>query len=861
MKKIVFSIIVFACFIALMASIMLPISAISTDTDPVEYDSTEAEQLDVTDSYYYDRIPERAQWCYNWLKEFYDNVPNNVPDDIHRNITDDCVEYFVDFTYMLPENPTAEDYSALGRDFMIGDLALKADDPLYDCKGRVSGWSPAYPEGEDVCFDLHIRYSNLHSEEATVLVSARIKQIVDTAGEGDRYTRLRKLSSYLINNMFYDQYLFHINERGYDSLSGRGIIYNDSVYGAFTKNIAVCGGFSETVKVLCDELDIPCIIMGNAAHGWNLVQMDDGCWYRVDITNACRVGWDGELPYTLDEYFDQIFLNNNTLATGFGFYDNPYMINVDNKFSVTDFPIHADGQYEYTGDTTDFSYVEVPLEYDFGEPQFKYRVNQDGKTCTIIDYAGKQSGDLIIPEVIDGYIVTAIDPYSFYYCTGFDGKLIIPQSVKSIGRAAFAGCYNLTSLEMTDGLETIGGGLIFSDGYYFCGGAFIGCKGLTEIMLPDLVDEIYKYTFYDCDSLNSVTFGSHVLSIGEEAFGNINTDLVIKAPANSAAQEYAYANNISFEINGSLCDFVDIDGKLEFDNNNHFYTCEHGVRFNYSQHTREQGFSDCGDKCDTCDAQYCGSHGVFAEDIIDLINVSDATCNMPAYTGNIGCIICGKIFEMGEYIGSPTGQHVSVTEDWEFDGSSHYRWCECGAQIDYEPHYGGTATEYELALCEACGVAYGDFAEHVHAAIDIGYYEDKHFNICSCGLWMDEESHYGGTATTTQRARCVVCGVEYGDFAIDSPENNTEAPENNTEPPENNTEAPENNTEPPEKNTEKIENNTGGPDSNIKEPDSNNSAINAGLAGGCGSSVGVGLISLVTSLAAGHVILKKKKEN
>ena len=216
--------------------------------------------------------------------------------------------------------------------------------------------------------------------------------------------------------------------------------------------------------------------------------------------------------------------------------------------------------------------------------------------------------------------------------------------------------------------------------------------------------------------------------------------------------------------------------------------------------------------------------------------------------------------------------HVHTATWLESEENSHYWICPCGEAFDFEPHYGGVATENQLALCEVCGVAYGDFAEHVHFAFDTGYDADKHFNICSCGLWMDEENHYGGTATASQRAVCVICGVEYGDYATDIPENNTEAPENNTEAPENNTEAPENNTEKPENNTEKPENNTEKPESNTPEnntnepegstPSGDNSATNGLVAGGgCGSTLGMGLIGFAVALAAGFVFSKKRYNN
>ena len=54
----------------------------------------------------------------------------------------------------------------------------------------------------------------------------------------------------------------------------------------------VCEGYSRAFKVLCDLMDIPCILMsGNAhfkesggGHMWNYVQMENGAWYAIDVT-------------------------------------------------------------------------------------------------------------------------------------------------------------------------------------------------------------------------------------------------------------------------------------------------------------------------------------------------------------------------------------------------------------------------------------------------------------------------------------------------------------------------------------------------------------------------------------------------
>lgn len=56
----------------------------------------------------------------------------------------------------------------------------------------------------------------------------------------------------------------------------------------------VCDGYSRAFKVLCDRLDIPCVLVDGYAkvradsagqfHMWNSAQMADGQWYGVDVT-------------------------------------------------------------------------------------------------------------------------------------------------------------------------------------------------------------------------------------------------------------------------------------------------------------------------------------------------------------------------------------------------------------------------------------------------------------------------------------------------------------------------------------------------------------------------------------------------
>ena len=82
----------------------------------------------------------------------------------------------------------------------------------------------------------------------------------------------------------------------------------------------------------------------------------------------------------------------------------------------------------------------------------------------------------------------------------------IPNSVTSIGDAAFYGCYDLTSITIPNSVTSIGEM------------AFYTCHGLTSISIPGSVKRIRYSTFWACSGLKSVTISDGVKSIETNAF-------------------------------------------------------------------------------------------------------------------------------------------------------------------------------------------------------------------------------------------------------------------------------------------------------------------------------------------------------
>ena len=126
-----------------------------------------------------------------------------------------------------------------------------------------------------------------------------------------------------------------------------------------------------------------------------------------------------------------------------------------------------------------------------------------GKTELICYPAGKTETTYTIPNS-----VTSIGDAAFWDCSGLT-SVTIPNSVTSIGYATFIGCSGLTSVTIPNSVTSIGN--------Y----AFYDCSGLTSVTIPNSVTSIGNYAFYNCSGLTSVTIPNSVTSIGDNAFKGI----------------------------------------------------------------------------------------------------------------------------------------------------------------------------------------------------------------------------------------------------------------------------------------------------------------------------------------------------
>ena len=113
-------------------------------------------------------------------------------------------------------------------------------------------------------------------------------------------------------------------------------------------------------------------------------------------------------------------------------------------------------------------------------------------------------------------------------------KVILAEGTKEIGHGAFLNCKNMEEIHIPDSVEYVGDNcfagcvalkkvILPLKLNYLGWGVFNDCSSMTEVRLPDNIQEIKAVTFYKCTSLSHIEIPDSVTSIGDSALADTSS--------------------------------------------------------------------------------------------------------------------------------------------------------------------------------------------------------------------------------------------------------------------------------------------------------------------------------------------------
>ena len=170
-----------------------------------------------------------------------------------------------------------------------------------------------------------------------------------------------------------------------------------------------------------------------------------------------------------------------------------------------------DGKYCYRPDYSG----ETPPIHISGD----YTYSIDSGNATIIRCKNFTAEEIVVPDTLDGYPVTAIGDFAFSaaldvgtswgnttitYTYNYT-RITLPEGIKTIGRYAFAENKNLQEVVLPDSLTD----------FNYC--AFMNCKNLESVNIPDGVECLPDFLFSGCTKLKNLGLPDSIKIICDNA--------------------------------------------------------------------------------------------------------------------------------------------------------------------------------------------------------------------------------------------------------------------------------------------------------------------------------------------------------
>ncbi len=297
------------------------------------------------------------------------------------------------------------DYALSGEDAFLVLHALQADCPIFY-------WIDSYASTYGNLLRVHTTSEFADGDLRASINEDIYKEIVATALPSEPYLAVLALHDTIVNRMTYAYKA--------DGVTPEDAPYAHSIYGYFAHSAGVCETYTETFSLFLNYYGIENIPVSGVAggpHAWNLVKMDDGCYYWFDLT------WDDQPTHATGRIYD-------------------YFCKTDADFGLSSRELYT-SIYTYPArGQSSYAPSSPAVESEFASEGFSYQIIGYGE----VEMTQASGRSVTVPESVsyDGvtYTVTSIgklednrlEPaFTLGTCS-----VVIPKTVKYIRGNAFA---------------------------------------------------------------------------------------------------------------------------------------------------------------------------------------------------------------------------------------------------------------------------------------------------------------------------------------------------------------------------------------------------------------------------------------
>lgn len=170
-------------------------------------------------------------------------------------------------------------------------------------------------------------------------------------------------------------------------------------------------------------------------------------------------------------------------------------------------------------------------------PEFDFRLSDDGTYSILTEVYANGANEITVPSEYEGLPVKEIGSHAFMWCREVV-SITLPEGIVSIGDYSLSNCMSLQQIVLPDSLETIGIN------------AFFNCSALESIEFSRSLTSLGEKAFFECVSLESVKLPEGLLSVGKRAFSYCDalSSVSISSTVSEIGQDAFFMCNALSEI-------------------------------------------------------------------------------------------------------------------------------------------------------------------------------------------------------------------------------------------------------------------------------------------------------------------------